>query len=362
MTTLDRSQTPGQLKLPVAFTTTTLGSGPCRLPVAWQPADPQWSLPSRTASSAVQPLPVTVNYHLNKNCNYGCRHCYAVFNDAPIRTGSMLPREEMFRVVAAVAAAPAPRPGVRRKLTFAGGEPTLVPWLPELIAFAKQCGLATMLVTNGSRLSPEYLDRLAGHLDWLTWSLDALDEETNRRIGRADTRGQTLHSATVLHLAELARHQGMRLKVNTVVNHHNHGVDFSEFLLRLQPERWKILQVMPVAGQNDTHFAASRCDDAEFVQFVDRHRHLEQHGIRLVPESVEAIRGSYAMIDPHGRFFDSADGGHRYSAPILEIGLAAAFAQVSFDPVKFIRRGGAYDFGTPPSADVRADAAPILPV
>lgn len=91
-------------------------------------------------------------------------------------------------------------------------------------------------------------------------------------------------------------------------------------------------------------------------------------------ESVEAIRGSYAVIDPHGRFFDSAGGGDRYSAPILEVGLAAAFVQVSFDPVKFLHRGGDYDFTTEsagrvqvplvsrPSADVREEADLALPV
>ena len=86
------------------------------------------------------------------------------------------------------------------------------------------------------------------------------------------------------------------------------------------------------------------------------------------------IRGSYAMIDPHGRFFDSAGGGHRYSAPILEVGLVAAFSQVSFDPVKFLHRGGDYDFTTEsagrvqgpvvsrPSADVREKADHALAV
>jgi organic radical activating enzyme len=36
------------------------------------------------------------------------------------------------------------------KITFAGGEPTLCPWLHDLIAIAKKTGMVTMLVTNGS--------------------------------------------------------------------------------------------------------------------------------------------------------------------------------------------------------------------
>ncbi|WP_282071372.1 hypothetical protein [Polaribacter atrinae] len=37
------------------------------------------------------------------------------------------------------------------KITFAGGEPMLCPWLPKLIKTAKELGLTTMIVTNGSQ-------------------------------------------------------------------------------------------------------------------------------------------------------------------------------------------------------------------
>ena len=75
-----------------------------------------------------------------------------------------MPRKEMFAVVSAVAEAPLPEGKSKRKLTFAGGEPTLCPWLPELIAHAKSLGLVTMLVTNGSRCSWEYMAKIADSL------------------------------------------------------------------------------------------------------------------------------------------------------------------------------------------------------
>ena len=39
-----------------------------------------------------------------------------------------------------------------QKVTFVGGEPTLCPFLGSLIKRAKELGIVTMLVTNGSRL------------------------------------------------------------------------------------------------------------------------------------------------------------------------------------------------------------------
>jgi radical S-adenosyl methionine domain-containing protein 2 len=50
------------------------------------------------------------------------------------------------------------------------------------------------------------------------------------------------------------------------------------------------------------------------------------------------------MIDPLGRFFSNAGGRLRYSQPILEVGVADAFRQVSFDVDRFEARGGLYEW------------------
>ncbi|GCA63242.1 hypothetical protein KIPB_008731 [Kipferlia bialata] len=61
---------------------------------------------------------VSVNYHLTKVCNYRCRFCFAHFNQ--IKGG--MGEEGMIGIVEALAAAGT------QKITFVGGEPTLVPW------------------------------------------------------------------------------------------------------------------------------------------------------------------------------------------------------------------------------------------
>ena len=289
-------------------------------------------------------LPVAVNYHLNKNCNFRCKGCYAVFNDSPKARGVMLPRDQMFALVDAIAAVPLPIGSPVRKLTFAGGEPTLCPWLPELIAHAKLQGLVTMVVTNGSRCDAAYLDRLAGSLDWLTLSIDSLDPATNQSIGRTDSKGVAVPANIYAEVLHNARARGMRTKINTVVSSLNLHEDMNAFITSSGISRWKILQIMAVAGQNDKHIAHLSVSREEFDDFVRRHQAISLAGIRLVPEPIVSIRGSYAMIDPAGCFFDSATGSHRYSEPILAVGVSAAFAEVSFDHERFISRGGSYDF------------------
>ena len=56
------------------------------------------------------------------------------------------------------------------------------------------------------------------------------------------------------------------------------------------------------------------------------------------------MKGSYAMVDPAGRFYDNAKGKHNYSRPILEIGARLAIQQVNYDFSKFGDRGGIYQW------------------
>ena len=52
-------------------------------------------------------------------------------------------------------------------------------------------------------------------------------------------------------------------------------------------------------------------------------------------EDNEAMTDSYAMIDPLGRFYGDTGGRHRESAPILEVGLATALAQVGYSEEQY---------------------------
>jgi radical S-adenosyl methionine domain-containing protein 2 len=287
----------------------------------------------------ISALPPSVNFHLWAPCNMRCRFCFAPFQDvvADVLPAGHLPREESLRLVKLLAAR-------FQKVSFAGGEPTLCPWLPELVRTAKEQGAVTMLVTNGSRL-PAVIDRLEGALDWVALSIDSASERTLVSLGRAVQGRRALSPERYAEIAEMVRGAGMRLKVNTVVTSLNAGEDMSELISVLRPERWKLLQVLPVEGQNSGRVEPLLCAAADFSGFVARHEHLEAEGIAVVPEENEDMRGSYAMVDPAGRFFDNASGGHRYSGAILREGLDTAWSQVHFSMGRFLGRGGEYDWG-----------------
>ncbi len=268
-----------------------------------------------------------------------CKFCYATFHDYEkgFLPKGHLPKEASLRLIEMIAAH-----GAIRKITFAGGEPTLCPWLPELVAHAKSLGLTTMLISNGTRLTDEYLDLLKGSMDWIGLSIDSLFLERNIQSGRCAPRfipDENNYKA----LVERIHTKGFRLKVNTVVTQINKAEIMAPFINWAVPERWKIMQVLPVEGQNDKSINELLVSEADFSHFVHSNA-LHTDIIRVVPESNDCITGSYLMIDPAGRFFDDTKGHHTYSNPILEVGLETALRQIRLDEEKFKNRGGEYNW------------------
>ncbi len=280
-----------------------------------------------------------VNFHLWEPCNMRCKFCFATFQDVKqsILPKGHLPREQAVKVVQQLA------DFGFQKITFAGGEPTLCNWLPDLIATAKDAGMTTMIVSNGSRLTDEFLKVNKEKLDWLAISIDSLNTETNLTTGRAIAGKRPLQHDDYKSLSDRVKHFGYGLKINTVVNRHNFNENMSDLIRYAKPNRWKVLQVLPMVGQNDNNIDDFKISETEFQFFIDTHRDL-QDITNIITETNAQIKGSYAMVDPAGRFFDNTTGTHNYSERILEVGVLAAIQEVNYDLPKFIARGGQYDW------------------
>lgn len=284
-------------------------------------------------------LPETINIHLTRSCNFGCRFCYAEF--AECGSAHVAP-DQLRRVLEAVGRADPLPTGRRRKVNFAGGEPLLYSGLSGSIKFCKQLGLLTSLVTNGSLLEERIIAGLSGSLDICAFSMDSGVAGTNAAIGRCG-KGFRPDAQFYRTIAQRIREAGIRLKINSVVNRLNLSENLGTLVAALMPFRWKLFQVKEVIGQNHKTFAELAISVAEFEDFVAHNRRLVPPAVTVVPETADDMTGSYAMIAPNGCFFDSASGCHRYSRPILDVGIVEAFQDVTFDADKFVKRGGVYE-------------------
>jgi radical S-adenosyl methionine domain-containing protein 2 len=277
----------------------------------------------------------SVNYHLNDACNMRCKFCFATFKDLGVVKHDAQKSKQIIQKLAEAGF---------EKITFAGGEPTLVKELPELIKYAKSLGLITCLVTNGQKLlEPGYADALIPNLDWLAVSIDSLNAESNLNSGRFQKGKNPLHEEELKRILNYFKGANVKIKINTVVSKFNVNEDLNGFILNVKPNRWKILQALRVDGQNTAHFGEFEVTNDEFQTFLLRHQPVANR-ISVIKETTELIQGSYIMVSPDGRFFDDTKGFHTYSDPILNIGVKPALEQVSFNFDKFLNRGGLYNW------------------
>lgn len=289
---------------------------------------------------------MTINWHVTEACNYRCQYCYAHWKDRPDprelfhdfgRSRDLLERLLLFFHPENTANPLRQRLNWKAvRLNIAGGEPSILNGrLINLAKVARDIGFQLSIISNGSRLSRDVIERLAPHLTCLGISLDSANSITNRDIGRIDRQGRLPDIAGLIANLQIARSitPEITIKLNTVVNRLNAYEDLSRLVDQIKPDRWKILRMLPVTNQS---LAIS---DDQFSAFVFRHRSYES--IQCVEDHSD-MSESYLMVDPFGRFFQNQHlligDGYVYSQPILLVGPEVAFAELRFNSDSFSSR------------------------
>ena len=282
---------------------------------------------------------LSVNFHLWQPCNYQCGFCFAGFEDVK---KSVLPAGHLTQDKAESVIRQLAEYGFG-KITFAGGEPTLCPWLGDLITLAKASGMVTMLVTNGSRLNKEILEKYQPSLDWVVLSIDSLLTETNLKGGRFQNKRTLPDGRYYLNIIETIHSFGFKFKINTVVHCYNKDEIMAGFIGQANPLRWKIFKVLSVENQNQSTYGNFEVTDEEFSLYLKRNTMPGLEKI-TVAEDNDAMSESYLMIDPAGRFFENSTGRYRYGESIEEVGVDRALQGINFDYQKYLHRGAIYNW------------------
>ncbi len=151
--------------------------------------------PLTALNQALKPLrqliagrPVLATFQVNLRCNSACGYC-----DLPLNVGRYeMSREEIQGVFSALH-----RDGVRFVLVQ-GGEPLLRRDLAEILEDLSAIGFHLTLITNGTKVTPQLVERLSRLPVTISVSLDTLDREKYRHIRGADQLAQVLEGITLL--------------------------------------------------------------------------------------------------------------------------------------------------------------------
>ena len=273
--------------------------------------------------------PESVNFHYTRLCNFSCGFCFHTK-----KSSDKLPIEDAIRGCDML------KKAGTRKLNIAGGEPFIYPrYLGELI---KQCKENIKIekisvITNGSLVKKDFFEKFGKYIDVFGVSCDSFDKETNIRIGRGK-KGENVQK--LFKIRELCKQYGIKFKLNTVVCNYNKDENMVENIKKLNPDRWKVFQVLMVKGENEGKVTEFQITNEEFKQFVERHKEIKC----MVSESNDNMKSSYLILDEKMRFLDKGDGDEICSQSILEVGVEKALESIVYDEKEFKKRKGDYLF------------------
>ena len=273
--------------------------------------------------------PESVNFHYTRLCNFSCGFCFHTK-----KSSDKLPIEDAIRGCDML------KKAGTRKLNIAGGEPFIYPhYLGELIKHCKENIKIEKIsvITNGSLVKKDFFEKFGKYIDVFGVSCDSFVKETNIKIGRGK-KGENVQK--LLEIRELCKQYGIKFKLNTVVCNYNKDENMVKNIKKLNPDRWKVFQVLMVKGENEDKVTKFQITNEEFKQFVERHKEIKC----MVAESNDNMKSSYLILDEKMRFLDKGDGDEIYSQSILEVGVEKALESIVYDEKEFKKRKGDYLF------------------
>jgi len=269
----------------------------------------------------------SVNWHLISACNYRCRFCFARnLGEAPVSFDDGV---GIIRKLADMG---------MDKINFAGGEPLLHPRLLDYCADAKEYGMTVSITTNGSLLNENMIMKMQDIVDWIALSIDSGSEQTEALLGRG-TGNHVIHCKNI---AGIIHNAGILLKLNTTITGHNYREDMHPLVWMIKPDRWKVLQMTHIIGENDDAVEELAITSEQFNHFIENHQNvILENGKLPIFESCDMIENSYFMITPSGNV--KVDVGNvitKFSiADVISCGV-----ECFVSPVKYQNRGGKYEW------------------
>jgi len=278
-------------------------------------------------------MQTTYNWHITEMCNYKCEFCFAKWKNPKEIWKDQDAVRKILNELSNKEAAYRKFGGTGKpiRINFAGGEPLILyKEFLAIIKLAKEMKFETSIITNGSFLKRN--QDIYKYIDMLGISIDSLNTDACRKIGRCDKSGKVLEKEQIRKLLISARAENpdISVKFNVTVNRHNYNECVVEQLQEFTPNRIKILRQLPFRDNQGI-------TEEQWSNFLMLNKRF--FGENAIVEDNEDMIHSYLMIDPRGRFFQNGNKeDYIYSDPIHEVGLEKALSQIKFSKEKFMSR------------------------
>jgi len=268
-----------------------------------------------------------INFHLTETCNYICTYCFAKFNNS-----KELKLEEWISLVDKVYDYFQENNIKEGRINLAGGEPLLLGYLDKLIDYIYSKKIKVSIISNGSLLTANQIDAWSGKVDTLGISIDSVNDETNRMIGR-HSKSKTLDLNKTISLLEYAKSKHIRVKINTVVSKLNLNENLNILYERFPFDRIKLLQIRINKNCNESSMNHSITFE-EFNHYCSKVNPYQT----LIVESEQDIECAYIVIDPQGYLVTNKNGEHQKVGQVIKHSLQDLILQAGINYKTFSKR------------------------
>lgn len=239
---------------------------------------------------------VVINLHFTDHCNYHCKHCFVK------KEGKELSLDNIKHIADKLALFQKEKK-ISVRVNLAGGEPLLSKNIQNIIDYLYSKGLEISIITNGYYLTESFIIRNKNKLSMIGISVDSLNEDTNRIIGRI-CNNKTLSLNELIKLCKCIKDNDIGLKINNCVTSINCREDIIELLSTVKPNRVKILRAFCTEDKSEYNIS-----DEDWNTVKKRYNNV-------LFEDNDFMSVSYIIIDSEGNL--SRNNLHLSNNSILE--------------------------------------------
>ncbi len=228
----------------------------------------------------------SICWNITSKCNQKCKFCYRKH----CKDNTLSQNKKIFDNLSQIKI---------DKITFSGGEPLMYEELFELADYirSKNSNIVLSITTNGKKIDDTTLNKIIKRFDWITFSIDSLNETINEEIGR----GQW-HSEKIIQLLKKCNNK-IKTKINTVASKYNINdlEDIYKTISRYNISRWKILLFWSLrnAKTNEDMFKLNDSQIKSISKFVNK-KNKEKLSMKIHLNDFNEFTTSYFTVYSDG--------------------------------------------------------------
>ena len=193
-----------------------------------------------------------------------------------------------------------------KNITWTGGEALLVDGIDELLKISSSRGIKNKLITIGILLTKDRIDKIHDYLDSITLSIDSVDSNINKELGRGKN-----HFDTIKEILDYIKEKkyDIKIRINTVINRKN--LDYYQKLVTFLNDyniySWRIFKFMPLretAVVNKNIFIITNEEYNEVVKHIKHNSNINNIDTRIQVD----MEDKYILILANGDIVVTQNG------------------------------------------------------